>query len=88
MMIQTAPPGEAHFLCSMREHNGLCGQFVRAFGNDAFERCEPHEEMVYVVGAAGHLLALDVDDGSVFWRKHYPTDYDVGVLTQVCRVET
>ena len=34
MMIQTAPPGEPHFLCSMREHNALCGQFVRAFGND------------------------------------------------------
>ena len=49
MMIQTAPPGEPHFLCSMREHNALCGQFVRAFGNDEFERCEPHEEMVYVV---------------------------------------
>ena len=49
MMIQTAPPGEPHFLCSMREHNALCGQFVRAFGNDGFERCEPHEEMVYVV---------------------------------------
>ena len=49
MMIQTAPWGEPHFLCSMREHNALCGQFVRAFGNDEFERCEPHEEMVYVV---------------------------------------
>ena len=49
MMIQTAPPGEPHFLCSMRAHNALCGQFVRAFGNDDFERCEPHEEMVYVV---------------------------------------
>ena len=49
MMIQTAPPGEPHFLCSMRAHNALCGQFVRAFGNDDFERCEPHEQMVYVV---------------------------------------
>ena len=49
MMIQTAPPGAPHFLCSMREHNALCGQFVRAFGNDGFERCEPREEMVYVV---------------------------------------
>ncbi len=49
MMIQTAPPGEPHFLCSMREHNALCGQFVRAFGNGGFERCEPYEEMVHAV---------------------------------------
>lgn len=50
MMIQSAPPGEAHFLCSMREHNAMCATFARAFGNDVFERCEPFEEMVYVVG--------------------------------------
>ncbi len=49
MMVQSAPKGEAHFLCSMREHNALCGQLVRAFGNEQFERCEPFEEMVYVV---------------------------------------
>ena len=49
MMIQSAPRGEAHFLCSMREHNALCGRFVRAFGNERFERCEPFEEMVHVV---------------------------------------
>ena len=61
MMIQTAPPGEPHFLCSMREHNALCGQFVRAFGNDAFERCEPFEEMVYVV--SHHDYGWDEFDG-------------------------
>lgn len=49
MMVQPAPKGEPHFLCSMREHNALCGQFVRAFGNQQFERCEPFKEMVYVV---------------------------------------
>lgn len=61
MMIQTAPQGEPHFLCSMREHNALCGQFVRAFGNDEFERCEPHEEMVYVV--SHHDYGWDEFDG-------------------------
>ena len=61
MMIQTAPRGEPHFLCSMREHNALCGQFVRAFGNDEFERCEPHEEMVYVV--SHHDYGWDEFDG-------------------------
>ena len=60
-MIQTAPQGEPHFLCSMREHNALCGQFVRAFGNDEFERCEPHEEMVYVV--SHHDYGWDEFDG-------------------------
>lgn len=49
MMVQPAPKGEQHFLCSMREHNALCGQFVKAFGNEQFERCEPFEEMAYVV---------------------------------------
>ena len=62
MMIQTAPPGEPHFLCSMREHNALCGRFVRAFGNDAFERCEPFEEMVYVV--SHHDYGWDEFDGA------------------------
>ncbi len=49
MMVQSAPGGQAHFLCSMREHNALCGLFVRAFGNERFERCEPFEEMAHVV---------------------------------------
>lgn len=49
MMVQNARPGEAHFVCTMREHNDLCGQFARAFGNDQFERLDPFEEMVYVV---------------------------------------
>ena len=50
MMIQSAPPGEPHFLCTMRDHNAMCASFARAFGNDRFERLEPFEEMVYAVG--------------------------------------
>lgn len=49
MMIQNAPPGEPRFICSMAAHNDLTEQFVRAFGNETFERPEPFEEMVYVV---------------------------------------
>jgi len=49
MMIQSAPPGEAHFLSTMEEHNALCEQFARAFGNERFERPEPYEETVYAI---------------------------------------
>lgn len=49
MMIQSASKDEPRFVSTMEEHMGLCGQFVRAFGNDSFERPEPFEEMVYVV---------------------------------------
>ena len=38
MMIQSAPPSEPRFISTMAEHNDLCGQFARAFGNDRFER--------------------------------------------------
>lgn len=49
MMVQGALPGEASFVCTMAEHNDLCGQFGRAFGNDRFNSLDPFEEMVYVV---------------------------------------
>ncbi|MEE2969777.1 MAG: DUF3891 family protein [Pseudomonadota bacterium] len=49
MMVQNAPDSEARFVSTMVEHNDLCGQFARAFGNDAFERPEPFEEMIYVI---------------------------------------
>ncbi len=50
MMVQSAPAGEPRFICSMVEHNDLCGAFARAFGNDRFDRLDPFDEMVYVVG--------------------------------------
>lgn len=49
MMVQSAPAGEPTFVCTMAEHNNLCGQFARAFGNDRFEAPDPFDEMVYVV---------------------------------------
>jgi Protein of unknown function (DUF3891) len=49
MMVQSALPGEASFVSTMAEHNDLCGQFARAFGNNEFEPLHPLEEMLYVV---------------------------------------
>jgi Protein of unknown function (DUF3891) len=49
MMVQTAPQGEPSFVINMREHLDFCGQLVRAYGNDRFERPEPYDEMLYVV---------------------------------------
>lgn len=50
MMVQSAPADQPRFICSMAEHNELCGQFARGFGNDRFEKLDPLDEMVYVVG--------------------------------------
>lgn len=49
MIIQTAPAGAPRLAIMMYEHTALCGQFARAFGNDAFEPLAPLELMVYVV---------------------------------------
>ena len=37
------------------------------------------EERAYLMGAAGDLVAMNVQTGEIVWRKNYPTDYDVGV---------
>ena len=49
MMIQNAPEGEAHFISMMAEHNDLCGQFARAFGNEEFQRLEPGVKAAFFV---------------------------------------
>ena len=49
MIIQTAPAGTPRLAIMMYEHTALCGQFARAFGNDAFEPLAPLELMVYVI---------------------------------------
>ena len=54
MMVQNALPGEAYFVSTMAEHNDLCGQFVRAFGNETFEPVSPRDEMIYVVSHHDH----------------------------------
>ena len=49
MLCQTAPEGGPHFISTMDDHMNLCGQLVRAFGNDRFQRPAPFNEVVYVV---------------------------------------
>jgi hypothetical protein len=49
MIIQTAPAGTPRLAIMMYEHTALCGQFARAFGNDAFEALAPLDLMVHVI---------------------------------------
>jgi hypothetical protein len=49
MMVQTAPEQEPNFVITMKEHMALCGQLVRAYGNDRFAHPDPYEEVLYVV---------------------------------------
>tara|TARA_B100000676_G_scaffold247492_1_gene250701 strand:+ start:16026 stop:16868 length:843 start_codon:yes stop_codon:yes gene_type:complete len=50
MMIQNGPDGQPRFVSLMAEHNQLCEQFARAFGNDRFDKPAPYEETIYVIG--------------------------------------
>lgn len=49
MIIQTAASGSPHLAIMMHEHTALSGQFARAFGNIAFQRIEPADEVVYII---------------------------------------
>jgi hypothetical protein len=49
MITQTTTENEPHFVITMAEHNDLCGQLARSFGNDKFERLKPFDEVVYTV---------------------------------------
>jgi hypothetical protein len=62
MMIQPAPQGSARFISTMAEHNDLCGQFARAFGNAEFERPEPWDEVLYAI--AHHDRGWDAFDAN------------------------
>jgi hypothetical protein len=50
MMVQDAPAGEPHFITTMIEHNDFCARIARAFGNSRFQRPEPFELVVFVIG--------------------------------------
>jgi hypothetical protein len=64
MMVQSAPAGQPHFVSTMAEHNDLCGQFARAYGNAEFEPLDPFEEMLYVVSHHDRGWdAFDADPG-------------------------
>lgn len=49
MIIQSAPNGSPRLAIMMYEHNALCLQFAKAFGNQDFARVEPFDLMVYVI---------------------------------------
>lgn len=49
MIIQTAPAGAPRLAIMMYEHNALCLQLAKVFGNDRFERLDPFDAMVYVI---------------------------------------
>jgi len=49
MMIQPAPNGGKRFISTMAEHNDLCDQFARGFGNAEFERPQPYDEVLYAI---------------------------------------
>jgi hypothetical protein len=82
MIIQTAPAGTPRLAIMMYEHTTLCGQFARAFGNDAFESLAPLELMVYIIAHhdAGwaefdHDPVTDAKTGLPFNLIETPAEY-------------
>lgn len=49
MIIQSAEPGQPHFVIQQIEHARMSGDFARAFGNDTFAPPEPRALMEYIV---------------------------------------
>ncbi len=52
MIVQSAPNGRGEgpqFVIKQYEHQALCGQFIRAFGNDEFAPPDPVDEIVYAI---------------------------------------
>lgn len=49
MIVQTAPPGQPHFVIEQTDHARACGQLAQAFGNETFALPEPAPWLVAVV---------------------------------------
>lgn len=49
MIVQTASPGEPHFVIEQTDHARACGQLAQAFGRAPFALPEPAEWLVAVV---------------------------------------
>lgn len=49
MIVQSAPPGQPHFVIEQPDHTRTCGQFARAFGNERFAPPQPRDLVVYIV---------------------------------------
>ncbi len=52
-------------------------QLVYAIGPRATPTVD--DDRVYVLGAMGNLLALNVEDGSILWQKDYAKDFNTAV---------
>jgi outer membrane protein assembly factor BamB len=57
------------------DYSGM--QLVYAIGPRATPTVDG--DRVYVLGASGHLAALDVSTGAVAWQKDFVTDYDATI---------
>lgn len=49
MIVQTAAPGEPHFIVTQIDHARMSGDLASAFGNEQFVRPEPWELITYVI---------------------------------------
>ena len=49
MIVQSAKPGEKHFVITMEQHTAFSAQLAVAFGNDEFETIEPRSVMLHVI---------------------------------------
>jgi outer membrane protein assembly factor BamB len=57
------------------DYSGM--QLVYAIGPRATPTVDG--DRVYVLGAGGHLLALDVSTGRILWQKNFVTDYNASI---------
>jgi len=57
------------------DYSGM--QLVYAIGPRATPTVDG--DRVYVLGAAGHLLALEVRTGDIVWQKNFVTDYNASI---------
>lgn len=49
MIVQSAPEGQPRFVITMQQHTAFAAALAANFGNDRFERVEPHKLMLYVI---------------------------------------
>jgi hypothetical protein len=49
MIVQTALPGQPHFVIEQPDHAAACGRLAAVFGNDAFAPPEPRDLVIFTV---------------------------------------
>ncbi|MGB1885449.1 MAG: DUF3891 family protein [Gammaproteobacteria bacterium] len=50
MIVQSAAEGQPHLVITMDQHTALAASFAKHFGNQRFERVEPFDLMLYIIG--------------------------------------